>query len=90
MAAAWKSQTRSKGNDILHQTVRRAVRRYLKDMGSHDPENLFQLVMDEVEKPLIEEVLNWAAGNQSRSASALGLSRGTLRKKMQTHRILPR
>ncbi|MDJ0657627.1 MAG: helix-turn-helix domain-containing protein [Xanthomonadales bacterium] len=82
------SQAQSRRSENLHNTVRKAVRRYLKDMGNHDPDNLYRLVMDQVEKPLIEEVLTWASGNQCRSASALGMSRGTLRKKMTIHRIM--
>ena len=75
--------------EALHACVRRAIRRYLSDMGDHAPEGFYSLVLAQVEKPLIEEVLHWAGGNQCRAASALGISRGTLRKKMQAHKIKP-
>ncbi len=84
-----KSQHSSsvRGQEALHQCVRRAVRRYLKDMGDHEPDGLYRLVMDQIEKPLIEEVLRWAGGNQCRTAAALGISRGTLRKRINGHKI---
>lgn len=73
--------------ETLHECVRKAVKQYLSDMGDHNPEDLYRLVLSQVEKPLIEEVLEWAGGNQCRSAEALGISRGTLRKKMRLHGI---
>ncbi len=77
----------NRGHEALHHCVRRAVRRYLKDMGDHAPDDLYRLVMNQIEKPLIEEVLKWAGGNQCRTAAALGISRGTLRKRINGHKI---
>ena len=71
----------------LHECVRKAVSQYLTDMGDTNPDDLYRLVLSQVEKPMIEEVLSWAGGNQCRSAEALGISRGTLRKKMKIHGI---
>jgi Fis family transcriptional regulator len=45
------------------------------------------MVLAEVEKPLIETVMNHTAGNQTHAADILGLSRGTLRKKLAEHHI---
>lgn len=66
----------------LRECVARAVRRYLHDMDSNTPEGLYDLVLHEVEAPLLNEVLTWAGGNQSRAAAALGINRATLRKKL--------
>ena len=84
-----QSSVPSRGQEALHQSVRRAVRRYLKDMGDHDPDDPYRFVLDQIEKPLIEEVLRWAGGNQCRAAAALGISRGTLRKRINGHKIEP-
>lgn len=46
------------------------------------PEGLYELVLREVETPLLKEVLAWSDGNQSRAATALGINRATLRKKL--------
>ena len=84
---AHESQPASPRTEALHECVRSAVRQYLQDMGDHQPEDLYGLVLSQVEKPLIEEVLRWAHGNQCRSALALGISRGTLRKKIKDQSI---
>jgi len=63
------------------------VRRYLHDLDSQAPEGLYELVLHEVEAPLLREVLSWAGGNQSKAACALGINRATLRKKLAALRI---
>jgi Fis family transcriptional regulator len=45
------------------------------------------MVINCVEKPLIETVLQHAEGNQSRAAELLGINRNTLRKKIQQYGI---
>ncbi len=69
----------------VRECVARAVRRYLHDMNGETPQGLYDLVLQEVELPLMREVLNWAGGNQSKAAAALGINRATLRKKLATH-----
>ena len=72
----------------LADCVRFAVRRYLADRGDHPPNDLHQFVLAEIEKPLLTEALAWSDGNQSRCAELLGLSRGTLRKKLKTYDLI--
>ncbi len=71
----------------LRECVTRAVRRYLHDLDSQAPDGLYDLVLQEVETPLLREVLAWAGGNQSKAAAALGINRATLRKKLGLHGI---
>lgn len=66
----------------LRECVARAVRRYLADMNSNMPEALYELVLSQVETPLLDEVLRWSGGNQSKASAALGMNRATLRKKL--------
>jgi Fis family transcriptional regulator len=66
----------------LRECVARAVRRYLSDLDAQMPEGLYDLVLHEVEAPLLREVLTWSGGNQSKAAAALGINRATLRKKL--------
>ncbi len=66
----------------LRECVARAVRRYLHDMDGRAPDGLYELVLQEIEVPLLGEVMSWAGGNQSRAAAALGINRATLRKKL--------
>jgi Fis family transcriptional regulator, factor for inversion stimulation protein len=66
----------------LRECVARAVGRYLADLGDHDPDNLYRMVLAEVEAPLLAEVMRHCGGNQSHAAQVLGITRATLRKKL--------
>lgn len=72
----------------LRQCVADALTRYFKDMDGHDPNGMYRLVMDEVEAPLLDTVMQQCEGNQTRAAAILGINRATLRKKLRQHRIL--
>ncbi len=69
----------------LRQHITDAVSQYLKDMGNTPPDNLYQVLIAEVEKPMIETVLEHTNGNQSRAAELLGLTRGTLRNRIRRY-----
>ena len=71
----------------LRQNVQEAIRRYLEDMGQSQPECLYRTLMAQVEPPLIEEVLRYTQGNQSRTAKILGMTRNTLRSKLHRYDI---
>ncbi len=63
--------------------VRQAVDEYFKDLDGEDPScSVHEMVMNCVEKPLIETIMHYAGGNQTRAAELLGLNRNTLRKKL--------
>lgn len=72
----------------LHAHVKLAVERYLTMVGDDDPKDLYELFLAELEKPLIEATLRHTRGNQSRTATILGLNRGTLRTKMKRYQLL--
>ena len=46
------------------------------------------MVIQCVEKPLLEVAMSRAAGNQSRAADMLGITRSTLRKKLVAYDLL--
>ena len=68
--------------------VRRAVEAYIADMEDQEITDLYELVLKEVEAPMLNSVLRHAGNNQSKTAAILGLSRGTLRKKLRKYRLL--
>ena len=68
-------------------TVEKAVRAYLKDLDGELPCDLFDTVISQIEKPLLQTVLEHCENNQSRTATYLGINRGTLRKKIKQHQI---
>lgn len=71
----------------LADVVRHVVRQYFDDMGETQPNNLHKLVMNEVERSLIETVLVQADGNQSRAAEMLGITRTTLRNRVGRYQL---
>lgn len=62
-----------------------ALRSYFATLNGHKPGDLYQLVIGEVERPLLKAVLGYTRGNQSRAAEILGINRGTLRKKLKSY-----
>jgi Fis family transcriptional regulator, factor for inversion stimulation protein len=71
----------------LADSVKRSLERYFKDMDGEKPTSIYEMVLKNIEKPMIEMVLGKAQGNQSLAAEMLGINRATLRKKMQQLRI---
>lgn len=75
-------------NQPLHDSVRQALENYLVQLKGQLPNNLYELILAEVEAPLLECVMEYTKNNQSRAAIVLGLSRGTLRKKLKLYDML--
>lgn len=75
-------------NQPLHDSVRQALENFLAEVKGKLPSNLFDLILAEVEAPLLESVMDYTKNNQSRAAKLLGLSRGTLRKKLKKYGML--
>lgn len=82
------SFTVSHKNQPLHDSVRQALESHFIQLKGELPSNLYEIVLTEVEVPLIEAVMEYTRQNQSRAAILLGLSRGTLRKKLQIYNML--
>ncbi len=72
----------------LRTAVEQSMARYFEQLDGDTTSNLYALVMNEVEGPLLEAVLRHAGSNQSKASIMLGLNRGTLRKKMKQHGLL--
>jgi Fis family transcriptional regulator len=71
----------------LRKAVRDALAHYFDQLDGTAPNDLHQLVMQQVEQPLLEVVMDHTGGNQSKAASLLGISRSTLRKKLAMYEI---
>jgi len=69
----------------LSNTVKPEIRHYLQKMNGHKPVDLYQLVINEVEAPLLEIIMEYTGGNQTHAAEILGINRATLRKKLSLH-----
>jgi len=74
------------GNAItLRNQTAHALDTYFTNLNGHQPGELYNLVLREVEEPLFRAVLIYVDGNQSRAAEVLGINRGTLRKKLREY-----
>ncbi len=71
----------------LANSVKLSLDQYFKDLDGEPPHALYDMVLSCIEKPLLEYTLQYAGGNQSKTAEILGLNRNTLRKKMQHYKI---
>ena len=72
----------------LHDCVRASMEDFFRDLNGTDPDNLHEMLVKAVERPLLEVVMEQAQHNQSRAAQWLGLNRNTLRKKLLEHKLL--
>lgn len=75
-------------NTPLHVHVENAVHQYFRALGDEDIDNLYEVFLAELERPLLLATLRYARGNQSKAAQLLGLNRGTLRTKLKAHGLL--
>ncbi|MBP9722397.1 MAG: DNA-binding transcriptional regulator Fis [Gammaproteobacteria bacterium] len=72
----------------LGEYVSIVLKNYFNNLDGQRTTDLYNMVLSEVERPLLETVLTHTNRNQTTTANILGLSRGTLRKKMQQYNLL--
>jgi Fis family transcriptional regulator len=73
---------------VLSKSVEIAVENYFDTMEDQAVTDLYEMVLSEVEAPLLSCVLRHTGNNQSQTALVLGLNRGTLRKKLKKYGML--
>lgn len=69
----------------LRDSVKIAVKNYLSQLDGQDVDDLYELVLSEVEHPMLDMIMQYTRGNQTRAANMLGINRGTLRKKLKKY-----
>lgn len=74
-------------NEPLAECVKDALDNYFDHLNGHAANDLYRMVIEEVEKPMFESVLRHTGGNQSRASNLLGISRSTFRKKLAYYGI---
>ncbi len=72
-------------NPSLSEQVEQAMHHYFSQLGEATPANLYQLVLAEVEAPLLKSLLRHTRFNRLQAAKQLGISRTTLHKKLQQY-----
>jgi Fis family transcriptional regulator len=72
----------------LRVHVEYAVRKYFAELDDEIPTDVYELILKQVERPLLTVVLEQTRGNQTKCAQILGLNRGTLRKKLKMYGLM--
>ena len=71
----------------LKDEVRKAMKRYYRQLDSSAPIDVYELLLSEVEPPLLIQTMKYANNNQSKAAKILGINRTTLRTKLKKYNI---
>ena len=83
-----KSRRRKlKKASTLGEAVTISLEQYFELLEGQQPSDLYKLVQDEVEAPMLRAVMENCNYNQSLASDILGLNRGTLRKKLKQYKI---
>lgn len=69
----------------LRSCITNTLKIYFTDLQGHEPDKLYEMVISEVEQPLLEFVMSHAGSNITRAAELLGINRATLRKKLRKY-----
>lgn len=80
---AYASQGKS-----LRDYVEQAVSNYFQHLEGQEVTDVYDMVLSEVETPLLEVVMKYTRHNQTKAALVLGMNRGTLRKKLKMYGLL--
>ena len=72
----------------IEECIRDSLEAYFKDLRGAEPHSVHEMVMNTVERPLLDVVMKHAEGNQSRAADWLGINRNTLRRKLVEHKLV--
>lgn len=72
----------------LRAQVEKSLSRYFAHLEDEPVTNLHEMVMSEVEEPLLRAVMRYTGDNQSKASTLLGINRGTLRSKLKHYGLL--
>lgn len=75
-------------NQSLRDSVEQAMENYFRNLEGQNTTDVYELVMAEVEAPMLEVIMKHTRHNQTKAAHVLGLNRGTLRKKLKQYGLL--
>jgi len=75
-------------NPTLREHVAISMQQYLKQMQGQPLSEVYDLVLTQVEEPLLRAIMEHTRNNQTKAAQVLGLNRGTLRKKLKRYNLL--
>ncbi|MDI1349952.1 Fis family transcriptional regulator [Aquabacterium sp.] len=72
----------------IQDCIRDNLEGYFHDLRGAEPHAVYDMVVNAVERPMLEVVMQRAEGNQSKAAEWLGINRNTLRRKLLEHKLI--
>ncbi|MCE3238960.1 MAG: fis 2, partial [Gammaproteobacteria bacterium] len=84
------TETVAQRSERLSESIRYSLKNYFSRLGSEEPKAIYDMVLSEVEMPLLECLIHHTKNNQVKMAKWLGLSRGTTRQKLKKYGFLER
>ena len=72
----------------IQECIKDNLEGYFQDLRGAEPHAVYDMVVNAVERPMLEVVLLRAEGNQSKAADWLGINRNTLRRKLLEHKLI--
>jgi Fis family transcriptional regulator len=78
----------SRKQQHIEDCIRTALEQYFDDLRGVDPHAVHEMIINAVEKPMLDVVMKRADGNQSKAAEWLGINRNTLRRKLLDHKLI--
>ena len=72
----------------IQECIRDNLEGYFQDLRGAEPHAVYDMVVNAVERPMLEVVMQRAEGNQSKAADWLGINRNTLRRKLLEHKLI--
>ncbi len=76
------------GHGCLRDCVETAMQSYFDQLDGQTASNVYDMVLQEVEAPLMTMIMKYTRDNQTKAAKVLNINRGTLRKKLKRYGLL--
>ncbi|QCI17214.1 DNA-binding transcriptional regulator Fis [Buchnera aphidicola (Aphis helianthi)] len=82
--------TKDNQNEIIKKPLRLLVKKSLENYllnldNTKYINNLYSLILSELEQPLLDVIMQYTRGNQTKAALMMGINRSTLRKKLKKY-----
>lgn len=83
-----QTPTTAPQGQTLRDSVEISMNNYFRQLDGQPVTDVYQMVLAEIEAPLLETVMAYTKDNQTKASELLGLNRGTLRKKLKEYGLL--
>ena len=88
VSSGGQTQLQQPQQQSLRDAVEQAMENYFRHLDGQMVTDVYDMVLSEIEAPMLEVVMKYTRHNQTRAAQLLGLNRGTLRKKLKRYVLL--